>query len=134
VSSAIVNAAFVNKLSGIGTGSPNRLLSALVGGTQPPPPPPGTPLAATVSCPGSRDYSNRVDCTATATGGTGTGYTFSWHGNASEYYDQGGTSKALVMCQVNYSGGYYSSGYLTAYGTVTDSSGQSVYFSTSRSC
>ncbi|HEX8321770.1 S8 family peptidase [Longimicrobium sp.] len=129
VASAIINAAFVNKLSGIGTGSPNRLLNSLVGTTTPPP----TPLTASVSCPGGRDYYNRVDCTATASGGSGTGYSFSWH-SGSEYYDQGGVSKALVPCNVNSSGGYYSSGYLTAYGTVTDSNGTSVYFSTSRSC
>jgi subtilisin family serine protease len=126
VASAIINSAFVNKLSGIGTGSPNRLLNSLIATS--------TPLTASVSCPGSRDYYNRVDCTATASGGSGTGYSFSWHGSASEYYDQGGVSKAYVTCNVNYSSGYYGSGSLTAYGTVTDSNGTSVYFSTSRSC
>jgi aqualysin 1 len=128
VNSAIINAAHVNKLSNIGAGSPNRLLSSLVGTTQPPPS--TGPLSATVSCAGG--YTT-YDCTATATGGTGTGYSFTWH-SGSEYYDQGGVSKAYVPCNKNYSGGYPTSGYLTAYGTVTDSSGQSVYFSTSRSC
>jgi subtilisin family serine protease len=133
VTSAILDAAYVNKLTGIGAGSPNRLLSSVFS-TTPPPPPPTDSLKATVSCPGGRDYyTNLVDCTATATGGTG-GYSFQWHGSASEYYDQGGISRARVRCETYSSSGYYSSGSLTAYGTVTDSSGKSVYFSTSRSC
>jgi subtilisin family serine protease len=129
VSSAIINAAWTNKLTGIGTGSPNRLLNSLLS-TSPPPPSTG-PLAATVTC-ASYSYTT-FDCTATATGGSGTGYSFTWH-SGSEYYDQGGTSKAYVPCNKNYSGGYPTSGYLTAYGTVTDSNGTSTYFSTSRSC
>jgi hypothetical protein len=89
------------------------------------------PLSATVTCPSSYGYT--YDCTAVASGGCGTGYSFTWH-SGSEYYDQGGTSKAYVPCNKNYSGGYPSSGYLTAYGTVTDSNGTSTYFSLSRSC
>ncbi|WP_420129196.1 S8 family peptidase [Longimicrobium sp.] len=131
VNSAIINAVHLNKLTNVGTGSYNRLLSSLLSTS---PPPTGTPLSATVTCPGGRDYYNRIDCTATASGGSGTGYSFSWNGSANEYYDQGGTSKAMVLCQTVSSGGYYSSGYLTAYGTVTDSNGTSVYFNTSRSC
>lgn len=93
----------------------------------------GTALSATVTCPSSFNYGSTYDRTAVASGGSGTGYTFSWH-SGSEYYDQGGTSKAYVPCNKNYSGGYPTSGYLTAYGTVTDSNGTSTYFSTSRSC
>ena len=89
------------------------------------------PLSATVTCPTSSGYT--YDCTAVASGGSGTGYSFTWH-SGSEYYDQGGTSKAYVPCNKNYSSGYPSSGYLTAYGTVTDSNGASTYFSLSRSC
>jgi hypothetical protein len=87
------------------------------------------PLSVTVYCPDPRDYStNRFNCTATASGGTGTGYSFVWH-SGTEYYDQGGVSKAWVPCQ---SQGY--SGYLTAYGTITDSSGSTAMGSYSRSC
>jgi hypothetical protein len=93
----------------------------------------GTALSATVTCPSSFNYGSTYDCTAVASGGSGTGYTFSWH-SGSEYYDQGGTSKAYVPCNKYYSSGYPSSGYLTAYGTVTDSNGTSTYFSLSRSC
>jgi hypothetical protein len=92
----------------------------------------GVPLSATVSC--VSYYGTTYDCTAVASGGSGTGYSFSWSGGASEYYDQGGTSKAYVQCYKNYSGGYPTSGYLTAYGTVTDGNGNSTYFSLSRSC
>lgn len=88
-----------------------------------------TPLSATVYCPDPRDYStNRFNCTATASGGSGTGYSFVWH-SGTEYYDQGGVSKAWVPCQ---SQGY--SGYLTAYGVVTDSNGSTAYGYYSRSC
>ncbi|HYW06674.1 MAG TPA: S8 family peptidase [Longimicrobium sp.] len=136
VHSAIINAAFTNKLTGIGTGSPNRLLSSLLAPT-PPPPPPTAPLQATVNCVysyASYPYPVTYNCTAQASGGSGTGYSFQWHGNSSEYYDQGGTSKAYIPCNKNGSYPYYSSGSLHAYGTVTDSNGASVYFSTSRSC
>ena len=79
-------------------------------------------------------YNNTYDCIATASGGSGTGYTFAWNGGASEYYDQGGVSKAYVYCYKNGTYPYYSSGYMSAYGTVTDSNGTTVYFSVSRSC
>jgi subtilisin family serine protease len=134
VASAIVNSAHTNKLTNIGAGSPNRLLNSLLA---PPPQPPTTgPLAATVSCvPYSYSgYQPTYNCTAQASGGTGTGYSFQWHGSASEYYDQGGVSKAYVPCNKNGTYPYYTSGSLTAYGTVTDSNGNSTYFSTSQSC
>ncbi|MBB4635453.1 hypothetical protein [Longimicrobium terrae] len=87
------------------------------------------PLSVTVYCPDPRDYStNRFNCTATASGGSGTGYSFVWH-SGTEYYDQGGISRAWVPCQ---SQGY--SGYLTAYGVMTDSNGTTQYGYYSRSC
>jgi subtilisin family serine protease len=134
VASAIVNSAFTNKLTDIGTGSPNRLLNSLL--STPPQPPVSDSLKATVNCVYSYSYPYPVtyDCTAQATGGSGTGYSFQWNGNTSEYYDQGGTSKAYVPCNKNGSYPYYTSGYLSAYGTVTDSNGTSAYFSLSRSC
>jgi aqualysin 1 len=125
VASAIVNAAFTNKLTGIGTGSPNLLLSSLVPGNQPPS---GTPLSVSVNC---EPYSyTTYNCIATATGGSGTGYSFTW-AYGGEYYDQGGVSKAYVQCY-KYSGSY--SGTLSNYGSVTDSNGNTAWFSVSRSC
>lgn len=46
VTAAIVNGATLNKVTGAGTGSPNRLLFSQLGGAPPPPPPPGTELFA----------------------------------------------------------------------------------------
>jgi len=45
VTAAIVNGATLNKVTGAGTGSPNRLLFSQLGGA-PPPPPPGSELFA----------------------------------------------------------------------------------------
>jgi subtilisin family serine protease len=129
VNSAIVDAAYTNKLSGIGTGSPNRLLSSLVPGNQPPPG--STPLTATlVGCDLYSYYNNTYSCTVTASGGSGTGYSFTW-AYGGEYYDQGGVSKAYVTCY-KYSGSYH--GTLSNYGSVTDSNGNTAWFSVSRSC
>ncbi|HEX8696072.1 MAG TPA: S8 family peptidase [Longimicrobium sp.] len=128
VNSAIISAAFTNKLTGIGTGSPNLLLSSLVPGNQPPP---GTPLSVSVNCePYSYYPSTTYNCIATATGGSGTGYSFTW-AYGGEYYDQGGVSKAYVTCY-KYSGSYH--GTLSNYGNVTDSNGNTAWFSVSRSC
>jgi hypothetical protein len=126
VNSAIINAAFVNKLTGIGTGSPNRLLNALISSS--PPPPTGQPLSVTVNC--YYYYGTTYDCIAQASGGSGTGYSFTW-AYGGEYYDQGGVSKAYVYCY-KYSGSYH--GTLSNYGNVTDSSGNTAWFSVSRSC
>ena len=134
VNSAIINAAYTNKLTNIGTGSPNRLLNSLVPGNQPTPPPGGGPLTATVvGCDLYSYYNNTYSCTVTASGGSGTGYSFTW-AYGGEYYDQGGVSKAYVTCNKNGSYPYYTSGYMSSYGTVTDSNGNSAYFSISRSC
>ncbi len=130
VNSAIINAAYTNKLTGIGTGSFNRLLSSLVPGNQPTPG--STPLTATVTgCePYSYYSSTTYSCTAVASGGSGTGYSFTW-AYGGEYYDQGGVSKAYVTCYKQ-SGSYH--GTLTNYGSVTDSAGNTAWFSVSRSC
>jgi subtilisin family serine protease len=46
VATAIINGSTPNKVTGAGTGSPNRLLFSQLGGAPPPPPPPGTELLA----------------------------------------------------------------------------------------
>jgi hypothetical protein len=92
----------------------------------------GGALGATANCvPYSYYPSITYDCTAVASGGSGSGYSFSWSGGASEYYDQGGTSKAYVVCY-KYSGSPH--GTLSVYGTVTDGSNTTAWFSASRSC
>jgi hypothetical protein len=119
VRAIIVDSAWVNKLSGIGTGSPNRLLNSLLRM----PPPPTNSLTVSVTCidTGALYSTHRFDCTAQASGGSGTGYSFIWQGNASEYYDNGGTSKAWYPCQyVSGSNGY---GYLSATAVAFDSNG-----------
>ncbi|HYR08715.1 MAG TPA: S8 family peptidase [Longimicrobium sp.] len=110
VNSAIINAAFVNKLTGIGTGSPNRLLNALL----------TTPIIVDMECPswGGGVYT----CQAYASGGSGAGYTFTWsnsNGYAWESYDEDGYSEADAAC---YGGlGPPTTSIVTA--TVTDSNG-----------
>lgn len=88
----------------------------------------GVPLSVSVSC--AYWYGSDYDCTATASGGSGTGYSFTW-AYGGEYYDQGGVSKAYVRCN-KYSGSYH--GTLSNYGNVTDSNGDTAWFSVSRSC
>lgn len=88
----------------------------------------GTPLSVTVTC--SPSYSTTYDCTAQMSGGSGSGYDFVWNGGT-EYYDQGGTSKAYVQCY-KYSGSYH--GTLTAYGTAYDSQRNSQMGGYSQSC
>ena len=70
-------------------------------------------LAVSANCidTGNLYSSQRFDCTATASGGTGA-YSFTWSGNGVEYYDAGGTSKAWYPCQ--YVPGSYGYGYLAA--------------------
>jgi subtilisin family serine protease len=46
VAAGIINGSTPNKVTGAGTGSPNRLLFSQLGGAPPPPPPPGTELLA----------------------------------------------------------------------------------------
>jgi len=73
------------------------------GGTSP------STLTVSVNCGVDAGY-----CDATASDGTGTGYSFTWDG-ASEYYDAGGYSEASVNCPL--------SGQKNVTATVTDSSG-----------
>ncbi|HYH82358.1 MAG TPA: hypothetical protein VEX86_21380 [Longimicrobium sp.] len=84
--------------------------------------PAGT-LNVTVSCSDTGNlYSmQRFDCTAHVSGGSGTGYNFTWTGNATEYYDYGGTSKAWYPCQ--YVPNSYGYGYLSATAVAFDSNG-----------
>jgi subtilisin family serine protease len=72
VNSAIVSNATPNRLSGIGTGSPNLLLYTLAGGT----PPPG-PLSVTISGPTAIYTPGAYAYQANATGGNGT-YSYAW--------------------------------------------------------
>jgi aqualysin 1 len=72
VGGAIVSNATPNRLSGIGTGSPNLLLYTLFGGT----PPPG-PLAVTIAGPTAIYTPGTYAYQANATGGSGT-YSYVW--------------------------------------------------------
>jgi len=113
VVSAIVNSAFVGKLSGAGTGAPNNRLvnSTLSGSSSPSWPSPGT-VSADFSCSPS-GLGGYMDCYAYASGGTGSGYEFTWV-NATGYGDY-----ALVECPYN---PWYSS-WVDVYLTAIDSGG-----------
>ncbi len=102
VGSAIVATAFTNKLTGIGTGSPNRLLNATL----------AVPPSVSIYC-------EPYYCDASASGGSGTGYSFTWTG-AIEHSDSGGYSTATYsQC----AGGGTTINYRTVTVTVTDSQG-----------
>jgi subtilisin family serine protease len=102
------------KLSSIGSYSPNRLLytgfiPAPTTPTPNPQPQPTNPPAISVYC-----YNGSGYCEAYASGGTGSGYSFTW-GEAFEQHDADGYSWASVSC--------YFSGYIYVTASVTDSSG-----------
>lgn len=124
VNSAIINAAFVNKLTGIGAGWPNRLLSSLEAGNQPPPG--RTPLSVGLYCvPQPYQGYPAYDCTAYASGGNGS-YTFNW-AMAWEYYeDPTGISKATAPC--------IGAGRLDVFVQVTDSDENIAQAAYSRNC
>jgi subtilisin family serine protease len=64
VASALVNGATTNRLTGIGSGSPNRLLYSLLDGSQPPPPPPPPPLPPPPApCTGCEQYTGSLSGT-----------------------------------------------------------------------
>jgi hypothetical protein len=63
------------------------------------------PLSVSVTC--GPNYTSPQTCVAEASGGTGTGYTFTWE-NAVVKSQQGGTSEATVKCPANYSYTYES--------------------------
>ncbi|HEX8694940.1 MAG TPA: S8 family peptidase [Longimicrobium sp.] len=111
-----------NVVTNKGNNSPNRVVySGFIPGPPPPPPVPGsTPLSVSVICDSSTGY-----CDATASGGTESGYSFSWS-NAIEQYDADGYSYAYPLC-----GG---TSRVTVSATVTDGSGATTTGSSSYYC
>jgi len=107
VHSAVVSNASVNKLTGIGTGSPNRLLYSVFGAAPPPTDPPPT-AAFTFSC-------VELTCTFDGGGSTDTGGIVSYSWNFGD--GQGGSG-----AQVPHT--YASSGTFTVTLTVTDTANQ----------
>ncbi len=96
VGSAIVSAAFTNKVSNIGAGSPNRLLNALAYVSS-------TPLSVTLDC---QNGTFGRSCNAYPSGGTG-GYSYEWVGATDQHqyeYDQPVRSTATPSCPNGYSG------------------------------
>ena len=59
-----------------------------------------TPLSVTVTC--GPNYRSVQNCVAEASGGSGTGYTFTWE-SATVTSEQGGTSEATFECSEKYS-------------------------------
>jgi hypothetical protein len=70
-----------------------------------------TPLSVFVTC--GPNYAIKQYCIAEASGGSGTGYTFTWE-TGTVKSEQGGTSEAIVYCPEN-------SGYRYELVSVTDS-------------
>jgi hypothetical protein len=70
-----------------------------------------TPLSVFVTC--GPNYATKQYCVAEASGGSGTGYTFTWE-TGTVKSEQGGTSEAVVYCAEN-------SGYRYELVSVTDS-------------
>ncbi len=111
---SIVNTTFSNKLSGLGTGSPNRLLNSLL----------VRPLRVSLTC---YAHGSEPWCEAYADGGSGE-YSFTWS-NAWEYANFGYGSHASVDC--------YAYGYpwpADVYVSVTDSEGRSAGAGASVAC
>lgn len=83
VNAAIINSASTSKLTSIGTGSPNRLLYSLLGGTSPTPTPTPTPT------PGGSELlvNGGFEGSASPWVGSGSGYFYIANGN----YPHGGT-------------------------------------------
>ncbi|HLM66415.1 MAG TPA: S8 family peptidase [Longimicrobium sp.] len=100
VSAAIVNSAYTGGLAGAGTGAPNnRLVNSTFSGYSPPSwPPSSTPVSADIQCYPS-GFQGYMDCFAYGSGGTGSGYEFTWV-NASGWGDY-----ALVQCPYSPWGG-----------------------------
>ncbi|HEX8671663.1 MAG TPA: S8 family peptidase [Longimicrobium sp.] len=112
VSAAILNSGAVNVLTGAGTGAPNnRVVNSTLTGYSPPPafPQTGAPTAY-LSC--GYIGGGMVDCSASASGGTGGGYEYTWI-NASGYGDYGS-----VQCPQTLHGTW-----VDVYVTVLDSGG-----------
>jgi subtilisin family serine protease len=107
-----------NVVNNKGNNSPNRIVySGFIPAPPPPPPPPGsTPPSVVVYC-----DETMGTCDATASGGSGTGYGFTWT-NVAEQYDAGGYSWGYVVC-----GNAYQRSISV---TVTDSNGATATAST----
>ncbi|HKP77173.1 MAG TPA: S8 family peptidase [Longimicrobiaceae bacterium] len=113
VVAAVVNSAFLNKLTGAGTGAPNNRLvnSTLSGSSSPSWPSPGT-VTADFDCSPS-GFGGYMDCYAYASGGTGSGYEYTWV-NASGWGEY-----AMVECPYS----PWGSAWVDVYVTVIDSGG-----------
>jgi subtilisin family serine protease len=121
VAYAINDMSSKNYVTSAGSYSPNRLLySAFIPAPYNPPPAGSTPLSVSLSC---DQYAG--SCAASASGGSGTGYSFTWY-NAYEYSDDGGYSEASVYCP--------NTSYLQITATVTDSNGATASSSTNYYC
>jgi subtilisin family serine protease len=102
VHGVIVNTATPNKVTNPGTGSPNRLVYSLLTV-------PVTPLSVSIG------FCDSSYCEASVSGGSGTGYSFTWTG-AHEVTDSGGNSMATPNCAFN-------GQTITIRATATDSQG-----------
>jgi subtilisin family serine protease len=111
VVSAVVNSASTSGLTGAGWGAPNnRLVNSTLTGYSPPswPPPPSTPVSADIDC-YSSGLQGYMECYASAWGGSGDGYEFTWI-NA-----WGSGDYALVQCPYSpWNGGAWVDVYVTA--------------------
>jgi subtilisin family serine protease len=113
VASAIVNSGFVNKLTGAGTGAPNnRLVNSTLSGSSAPSWPSPSSVSADISCYPS-GLIGYMDCYASAWGGTGSGYEFTWV-NVTGYGDY-----APVECPYS----PWGSAWVDVYVTALDSGG-----------
>jgi serine protease len=106
VNAAIINNASLNKLTGIGTGSPNRLLYSIFGGAPPPDPLPNA--AFTASC-------NGLTCTFDGSGSTDNNGISSYAWNFGD-----GASGSGAVASHTYAGG----GTFTVQLTVRDTANQ----------
>ncbi len=108
VAYAINDMSSKNYVTSAGSNSPNRLLYSGFITAPYTPPTGGTPLTINVFCEAEAFY-----CTATASGGSGTGYSFTWL-NAGEMSEEGAWSEAYPYCGTKL---------VTVKATVTDSNG-----------
>ena len=112
VNAAILNSSFANKLTGTGVGAPNnRLVNSTLAGYSPPPAFPNT-SAPTVQLTCTAYGPGYADCSASASGGTGGGYEYTWI-NVSGYGEY-----ASVPCPQSVHGSW-----VDVYVTVLDSGG-----------
>ncbi|HST58283.1 MAG TPA: S8 family peptidase [Longimicrobium sp.] len=109
VAAAIVNSSSTSGLAGAGTGAPNnRLVNATLAGYSPPSwPSSSTPPSVDINCYSSGLY-GYMECYASAWGGTGSGYEFTWV-NASGFGES-----AWVQCPYSSWGGAWVDVYVIA--------------------